>query len=129
MVEGNINQPFHVGVADEVVIQETLVRLMDSFKVASMQEDHSSILRIVLGVSQRKVGDTSRKRLQGVFPLILEWHWEQHGFRQCLSTTVVKPKIIKPTDQAQGPNKRHKGMYIPSLIPYSLGSICADPDN
>ena len=46
-----------------------------------------------------------------------------------IDSSVVKPKIIKPADQTQGPNKRHKGMHIPNLIPYILGSICSDPDN
>jgi CRISPR/Cas system type I-B associated protein Csh2 (Cas7 group RAMP superfamily) len=72
VVEVNINQPFHVGVADEVDIQEILVRLMDKHKVASMQEDHSLILKIVFGAHQQKVGDLSRKKLQEIFPLILE---------------------------------------------------------
>jgi hypothetical protein len=46
-----------------------------------------------------------------------------------INSSVVEPKIIKLADQAQGPNKRHKGVHIPSLIPNILGSICADPDN
>ena len=46
-----------------------------------------------------------------------------------IDATVVKPKIVRPADHTQGPNKRHKGMHAPSLIPYILGSICANPEN